>query len=271
MKIKSQGFLTDLMFHQERAEIEKHEDYMVIKTPDNPYYFWGNFIFLYNPPRVESIDIFESLFEEKFSSMPIEHIAFTWDYSEKNDQFYNNFQKIGYEIEKTKVLIADYLDVPRKCNQEIQIKQIETADEWNLVFENQIQCRESHFSEDSYRQFLEPKFLNYKKMIDDKKGYWFGAFLNNLLVADLGLFFENQVARYQAVETLPQYRSKGICSTLLYRSSLILLDKVEIKTFVITAAFDYHAARIYQSLGFKESEILVGICKFNKTKWSTQS
>ena len=44
MKIKSQGFLTDLMFHQERAEIEKHEDYMVIKTPDNPYYFPGGSI-----------------------------------------------------------------------------------------------------------------------------------------------------------------------------------------------------------------------------------
>ena len=270
MKIKSLGFLTDLMFHSQSGIVEVQENMLIVKNPDNPYYFWGNFLLLETMPTADRLADYEKLFIENFSSLSVEHVALTWDCADDNQQSYDHFSMFGYVVEKTKVLTAKTLKFPKNFNHEIEIRIITTESEWELVFENQIRCREQHFDEESYRQFLKPKFSNYKKMIELKKGFWFGAFLNDELVGDLGLFFENNIARYQGVETLPEYRSLGICSTLLYQSYLQLQAHQFIENYVITAAVDYHAAKIYQSLGFEESEQLIGLCKFNKSKWSTQ-
>ena len=106
----------------------------------------------------------------------------------------------------------------------------------------------------------------YRKMAQAGLGAWFGAFLENQLVADLGLFFEAGVGRFQQVETHPDFRRRGICGTLVYHSSRFGFEKMEARTLVMVADEHYHAARIYESVGFRPKERQVGLDWWDKTK-----
>jgi len=50
MKVRSLGYRTDLIFPRFDGEIIDREGYLVIRTPTNPTYFWGNFLLFQNPP-----------------------------------------------------------------------------------------------------------------------------------------------------------------------------------------------------------------------------
>ena len=86
------------------------------------------------------------------------------------------------------------------------------------------------------------------------KGFWFGAFSHGELIGDLGIYFEDHIARYQNIETHPRFRKKGVCATLVFQSQELLRNKTRMDTFVIHADPNYQAVRIYESLGFQPTE-----------------
>jgi hypothetical protein len=50
MQVTSLGFQTDLALRVlEGAEITDRGDYLVVRTPDNPTFYWGNFLLLARP------------------------------------------------------------------------------------------------------------------------------------------------------------------------------------------------------------------------------
>ncbi len=62
------------------------------------------------------------------------------------------------------------------------------------------------------------------------------------------------IARYQQVETRPTHFRQGICGTLVYRSAQIMLEEGAADVLVMEADADYHAAAIYESVGFQRTE-----------------
>ena len=47
MRVTSLGFLTDLALRVlEGAEVTDRGDYLVVRSPDNPTFWWGNFLLL---------------------------------------------------------------------------------------------------------------------------------------------------------------------------------------------------------------------------------
>jgi predicted GNAT family acetyltransferase len=68
------------------------------------------------------------------------------------------------------------------------------------------------------------------------------------------------VGRFQAVGTHPDHRRQGICATLVYETARRALATGRAVTLVMVADPDYHAARIYESVGFAAAEQQVGIC-----------
>lgn len=90
-------------------------------------------------------------------------------------------------------------------------------------------------------------------------GLWFGAFLENRLVADLGVFTAGRIGRFQQVGTHPDYRRRGICGALVYQASRYAFDQMKLETLVMVADENYHAAKIYESVGFQAKEHQVGV------------
>jgi predicted GNAT family acetyltransferase len=81
-------------------------------------------------------------------------------------------------------------------------------------------------------------------------------------VADLGLFVIDGVGRFQSVETLPEFRRRGICGTMVYQVANYGFERLGAKRLVMIADEFYHAAKIYESVGFRPTERQVGLEKW---------
>ena len=75
------------------------------------------------------------------------------------------------------------------------------------------------------------------------------------------MFTGHGVGRFQHVVTHPAYRRRGICGTLVYEIGSLALTRDDVDYLVMHADPDYHAARIYRSLGFQQTEFLYSLQK----------
>ncbi len=269
MKIDSKAFLTDLFFHRFTGIVLEYDEFLVIKTPTNPTFFWGNLLYFKNPPTPYSYLLWKELFNDQFKTMGVEHMTFAWDSITGDVGSPELFLNDGFNLETSIVMVADTIVKPKKINHELQIKLIDNESDWEKVIENHVLCRAEHFQEIPYRKYAAKKIADYRLMIKDQKGFWVGAFLGERLVGDLGIFAQNGLGRFQTVGTHPDYRRQGICSTLVYQTCLFAMEQMQVKEFIMVADPFYHAAKIYESVGFLPKEMQIGLCKFNEELWAT--
>ena len=260
MKVHSLGYRTDLIFPAFDGEIINRGDYLVIKTPSNPSFYWGNFLLFKNPPREGDYLRWRELFAREIGTPPhVEHQAFGWDTTKDQSGFIGPFLDAGYQIERSVVLTALREDLIPKSSPGITIRRLRSEDDWNQSIENQVLCREPVFSEDGYRVFRQEQAKRYQEMVSGDRGAWFGAFSGNQLVGDLGIFCSGELGRYQSVGTHPDFRRRGIAGTLVHKAGLYAFDHHNVETLVIVAEADCPAQRLYQSIGFKFAEYQAGL------------
>lgn len=256
MNIRSLGRRTDFIFARFSGSVVDQGSYTLIKTPSNPGYHWGNYIVFDRAPRAGDLNAWKALFDQQFPyySRP-HHYAFTWDTLADDKGDYQQFLDDGFEFDSAVVLTATALNKPVHFNQDVSIKRIQSDSDWEAVVQLQTLCADPKFLNSSFDAFKRSQMDQYRQMSQAGKGNWFGAFIGETLVADLGLFFEGDIARYQNVGTHPEYRRQGLCGTLVYFAGNWAFDKFGVKTLVMEADPDYHAARIYESVGFTRSEV----------------
>jgi GNAT superfamily N-acetyltransferase len=260
MRLRSLGYRTDLIFSRFGGRVIDRGDYLVVLTPDNPGYRWGNFLLFAEPPREGDFARWRRLFAEEVGSPPeITHVVFGWDGVDGELGEVAPFREAGFRLEESVVLTAGQVRLPPKVNDEIEIRPLRKDWEWREATLTQIACRDPEEDLAGYTLFKERKMASYRHMAEAGLGGWFGAFWEGRLVADMGLFQDGDVARFQAVETHPDFRRRGICGTMVHWVARYGLTHMGAKTLVMIADPNYHAARIYESVGFRPSERQVGL------------
>ena len=263
MPAHSLGYRTDLIFRKFDANIIERDDYIVILSPSHPNYFWGNFLLFKVPPSQGCMAEWEKVFAHEIESQQeVHHRAFGWDIAENNLGEHREFLDAGYTIDQSVVQTTNAVHKPPKYNSEIEIRPLRD-DEWMDSLEIQVLCKPDHFQEHIYRAFRKHRMSRYREMRDAGLGNWFGAFLDGTLVADLGIFKDDDVGRFQNVTTHPDFRRRGICSTIIYETSQYAFEQLGIETLVIVADVDYHAKEIYTSVGFSATEYQAGLQWFD--------
>jgi predicted GNAT family acetyltransferase len=149
--------------------------------------------------------------------------------------------------------------LPTRVNREVEVRPLRTDDDWAQATESQVAVRDERHQLEPYRVFQARKMARYRTMAEAAVGAWFGAFLEGRLVADLGLYTDGTFGRFQSVGTHPDYRRRGICGTLVHAAAEHALQRFGVKTLVMVADPEYHAARIYMSLGFAPTEQQLGL------------
>lgn len=255
MKITSLARQSDLIFASFEGEVIDRGTYVAIRTPSNPGYHWGNFLIFPNPPTHSDIETWPKIYREEFTYyLEIRHMTFTWNPLPESSGVIEPFIRQGFRFEKNQVLTTTSVHPPHKHNAQVQIRTLSLETDWDQAIELQVLCRDPSFELESYRIFKRKQFSTYKNMRDKGLGERFGAFVGERLVGDLGLFHKEGLGRYQNVVTHPEYRRQGICGTLVYKSGKVALNSWQVKTLVMEADPYYHAARIYQSVGFRPTE-----------------
>ena len=140
---------------------------------------------------------------------------------------------------------------------------MKTDTDWEMSFNNQVLCRDEDTNESlaDHMTFKRKQLREYRLMWEKGLCEWYGIFIKNQMVADMGVFFVDGVGNCQDVGTAPEYRKQGICGSAVYKISKRLFKSKKVHTMIMTADENYHAARIYESVGFKPSE--KSVCLLN--------
>lgn len=243
MEIKSIGLKTNLFMSSLLGDIYDRGDYIVVKTPVNPTFHWGNFIVFPSSPKNDDYKKWIQIFKSEFKNIQsVKHMLFVWDDPSGKAGEIQEFIYNGFEESRGVYLSAEEVISPQYPNNKINIRVIDSDSDW-------IKLLESHPEE-----YLQNQLIQQRKWINKGAGYFFGAFYKEELVADLGIFFEDGVGRFQNVSTKEAYRRQGICGTLVHHAANYAFKRHKAKRLIMEADEDYIAARIYESVGFKAIE-----------------
>jgi ribosomal protein S18 acetylase RimI-like enzyme len=252
MKLRSLGYRTDLIFPAFDGEIIDRGNYLVVRTPSNPTFYWGNFLLFAKPPQEGDYQAWRDLFAREIGASPeIEHESFGWDSPEGTEGVIQPFLDAGFEAERSVVLTAAAPHAPARPSRAAVIRVLESQADWERAVELQVLCRGPEHEEPGYRLFRQRTMARYRKMVAAGLGHWYGAFIEGRLVADLGVFHDGKgPGRYQSVETHPNFRRQGIAGTLIYEAGRQAVARHRLHTLVMVVDAASGPARLYQSLGF---------------------
>jgi ribosomal protein S18 acetylase RimI-like enzyme len=270
MRVTSLGCRTDLIFPKFDGILIDRGDYLAVRSPLNPTFYWGNFLLFTRPPKPGDLEVWRELFSREIGSRPeTKHMAFTWDSPEGEEGFVQPFVEAGFNLERNVVQVGTALKLPARASKDLVVRPLRTESEFAQVLEQQVLSRDDGHEEAAYRTFRIFMMQRYRRMEQAGLGHWYGGFLKDQLVADLGVFHDGHgLARYQSVETHPDFRRQGICGRLVYEAGRQAIAEYALQSLVIIAEADTSASRIYASAGFKPMEKNVGLLWWERTPQS---
>lgn len=260
MKINLLSHKTDLIISSFSGEVIDRNNYIVIKTPSEPNYFWGNYLLFPKEPEKGDYQKWINIYKSEFVNKP-SFLTFTWDSSIEGlvEEFINN----NFKLSKYWVLSTQKVNKPSKYNNNIEIRELKTENDWEQYIDVHIN-ENWYLSSQSQKLFLESQRESAKRIVQSGKGKRFGAFLENKLVGEAGIYYEGNLGRYNQISTHQNFRRQGICGTLIYKISKIAFENMGIETLVIVADEEYHATKIYMDVGFKVCEKQISLEWFDK-------
>jgi ribosomal protein S18 acetylase RimI-like enzyme len=245
VRITSLGFRTDVALRVlEGAEVTDRGDYLVIRTPGNPDFWWGNFLLLAGLPGPGRARAWLARFAAEFPAA--RHVALGIDVTD-DPEIPQDFAAAGLEVDRATVLTAAELRPPARPNTEAEIRPLYSDADWRQSVDLAARCLDDGKPGD----FLERRAAARRRLTQTGAGVWFGAFTSGRLLAQLGLFdVGGGYARYQHVETDPAARRHGLAGTLVWTAGRYGREVLGTSTFVIVAHPAEAAIRIYRACGF---------------------
>ena len=253
MDVSSLAFRTDLaILGLAGAAIEDRGARLVVRTPANPAYYWGNFYLLDRPPVAEEVDALVSEYDADFPAS--NHRAFGVDGTVDQRDALAPLIAAGPSLDVGTVMTASSVHPPPRPNTDAVYRRFESDDDWAQRVEVAVAVngdQEPVF----YRDFATRKAEHDRAVCDAGHGAWWGAFLDGRLASAMGLVdCGGGLARYQSVETHPELRGRGLAGTLVHRVAAYGFDDIGARTLVMVADPDYLAIGVYRSVGFDDTE-----------------
>ncbi|MFI6345355.1 GNAT family N-acetyltransferase [Streptomyces sp. NPDC050560] len=253
VKVVSLGFRTDLMLRAlDGSAVEDRGGHLVVRTPANPGFWWGNFLLLAAPPVPGDADRLEAAFAAEFPGAA--HLALGVDGTEGDAGDPTVRAALGVEAEEIAVLTARRPGTPPHPARDTVVRPLAGDADWAQALELHCSCEEPD-TVGSRLPFLRARYASYRRLAECGHGEWYGAFTGGRMRSGAGVFTDGSgLARYQNVETHPDFRRRGLAAAVVHRAGAAMAARPGVSTLVIAADPGYHAIRVYRSLGFAETE-----------------
>ena len=261
----SLGWRTDLIFARFDAEVIARPEYLLVRTPHNPNFWWGNFLLFDRAPVEGDAATWLANFEAEIASRQPDsrHVAFGIDTSDPFEMP-ADLLRAGFTRDADTVLTMQRTQLrtpalPLPLPAGFRVATLELPLHADAAAELQVASDEGeHLPLDDYRMYRARQMQRYAAMQRAGLGHWFGVFAatdrGEQLVADCGLFRDGlgagALGRFQHVETHPQFRRRGLCRALLHAVCLHGFELMGLRELVIVADPDDVAIGLYESLGF---------------------
>jgi GNAT superfamily N-acetyltransferase len=253
MRFRSIGMATDAMFAAFDGAVIDRGDYVVVSTPKNPTFFWGNHLVIPEAPRVSDIDPWTKLFERELPHS--KHRAFFCDRTDGESFDPEPFCALGFIPDPTTVMRLDAPpDGPRA-----ELVAVDTPERWSRVFDLLDACFTN--GRDGYRAFLRIQVARYADMIASGFGHWYAIVEDDVPIATCGVFQHDLPCwRFQLVAVRPDRRHRGLASALV--ASVCREASNERRApFIIGCVPGSQPERIYARLGFSPIERTIALVR----------
>jgi RimJ/RimL family protein N-acetyltransferase len=284
-RITSLGFRTDVALRVlEGAAVTDRGDYLVVRSPGHPDFWWGNFLLLACWPGPGTGDSWLARFAAEFPLA--RHVAIGVDSTGEDGAGVDGagvdgagedgagedaagvdgagedaadvrgvtpaeFLAAGLEPQRDTVLTCAAVGPPPHPSAAAEIRRLESDADWQQSVELTVRC----FGPGESRDYLEDRTAVRRRLTQAGRGAWFGAFAGRRLLAQLGLFDAGHGhARYQHVETDPEARRRGLAGTLVWHAGRYGREVLGASTFVIVADPADVAIRVYRACGFADRQ-----------------
>jgi GNAT superfamily N-acetyltransferase len=243
VRVRSLALTTELALANTRGKVIDKGDYLVVATPDDPGYYYGNLLVLPAPPQAGEVTFWTRRFRDE---LPLAHVTLWWDGITGDAGAVDELEAAGFTIERALVMTAEAIakTPPPLPVRELADSEITEALPWALA--------DRH--DEQYRRFLVRRAAWQRTLVQRGLAKWFGAFDGETLVGSLGLVELGTIGRYQDVQTLPAYRGRGVASTLLYAAARAATVE---RVVVVTEKAD-----LYERAGFRIVERTASACKY---------
>jgi GNAT superfamily N-acetyltransferase len=252
-RIGSLAYRTELMLLAHDARITERPDYWIVQTPGLPGYYWGNFLLFPAPPRPGDVARWQQAFAAELGHDPgIGHCHLAWEHGAGDPAVPDLVD--GLQLIDDLVLIIDDVPSADRRNPALVVRPMSSDPDWADVAALQAINDPLQREHEGYAAVRRHERARHRALAASGRGAWLGAFLGQQLVGQLGIYACGELARFQAVETHPDHRGRGVCNTLVHEAARIALGALGARRLVIVADEAAPAARVYRGLGFVSFE-----------------
>lgn len=253
--MRSLTIRSDLVAGRSQCELTEFEDRYVLRTPSQPNYWFGNTVIFksYSDTPRAQIAQFKADFPEA------RHVCLQWDAPNLAiEPGIASLRAQGFKLDECDALVLDQplvrFDLPRG----LTARQISGRD-WDQVIALQTKTgiEDEGYDAAEYPAYVAGRFAAHQRAMSDGDGAWFGVFDGAELVADMGIYVGDGIARFQSVDTAPLYRRRGICRALVGIVHDWAKSRDPDTRPVIIADTDGAPGRTYRACGFTLAETLV--------------
>jgi len=241
------GWATDLaVLELTGSTIEAREDHLVVRTPANPGFHWGNCLFVTDPGAVDDagrwVDTFRTAYPEA-TWVAVGLVRMPDDVSP--------WEAEGLEVELEDVLTTRSRPRQTPLPEGYTVRALEGAD-WEQYVERALAENALTGEADplSFERFSRERARVRRELSDRGVSAFFGAFAGDRLVADLGIVRCGTTARYQSVGTDAEHRRRGLAAHLLGVAAGWAAEHGCDRWVIVTEATN-PAGRVYRSVGFE--------------------
>lgn len=247
MELQSLGFRTELaLLELGGTEVVDRGTHLVVRTPGNPTYYWGNCLVLPTAPAAHEVGQWVEVHRREFGAP---HVTLGVDTTTGRDL--RPLERAGLRVETVQVMVAEELQPPPHPASDLTARRLAGSSDWEQLVDLTLSGEDDpHVT----REFVEQRVAAWRGLVEEGHGHWWGAFVDGDLASGLGIFRAGDgLARYQSVKTRPDARGRGLCGTLVHHAGVDALANLGVTSLVMCADPAYSAIRIYRSVGFRDA------------------
>ena len=249
---------TDIHLASLLGERDEREDFFVVQTPENPGFFYGNLLVLKDEPKV--IEPWIATFEEVIGAEKV-HRCIAWSGEPLAPELVREAERLGLEVEGATEM---FMKVAPPIKGEWVVRPIDLDRDWaasvQLSIDSDVAEQEG---DESFHLFKDRLRETRRRWIQRGLATWWGAFDGERLVGQCGMVQCEELGRYQAVETHPDWRRRGVCASLIATVAHDALHRLGCERLILVAEVDGPALELYKRLGFTETGQTHSLLKHN--------
>src|SRR3954452_8803159 len=153
------------------ASVTDGGDYLVVETPTNPSFYWGNFLLLAEPPAPGTAGRWLDVFSTEFPMA--EHVAIGIDGLDGQTGDLTELLAAGLELELSTVLTADRLSFGARLSADV--RPLRTDDDWQQAAVVRLAVDEDDSA--AHAEFVQRKLAEARQLVASGHGEYLGAFV----------------------------------------------------------------------------------------------